>query len=335
MKILSLSEYKLFESEIRKETLEALNEADICDLTPEEIDALVFLQVISVDEQTVINEGLFDFVKNPIAATKLNNNAKQLAQILTTKYKVEDEFDDKIADAAPDAKEPLKKLKTQKISILKDKEDGITGRMDTLAGSNPGLEKMATLLKLRAKIKAAEAGIQDKDERADRLSKLKPREAATAKSLQQIGKEETKKEKEKEKAADTPTAAPSAKTSSATSVSQKSTKDESLEDQYTRIKAERQQDESALASMKEKLTGRSVAGQNGILEKIAAKQAQLNDAKLSDQKKEQIRKEIEGLNAEAEKLKAQIADFEEGIKDTRKIETELYNKLQASKQNAS
>lgn len=325
MKILSLSEYKLFESEIRKETLEALNEADICDLTPEEIDALVFLQVISVDEQIAVNEGLFDFVKNPIAATKLTNNAKQLAQVLTTKYKVEDEFDDKIADAASDKKEPLKKLKTSKISILKDKEDAINSRMDTLSGSSAGLGKMATLLKLRAKIKAAEAGIQDKDERAEKLSQLKPREVATAQSLQQIGKEAAQRTKE----------ADAAEKTNKTPTTQKSAKVESLEDQYGRIKTERQQDEATLASMREKLTGRSVSGANGTLEKIASKQAQLKDAKLSDQKKEQIRKEIEGLNAEAEKLKAQIADFEEGIKDTRKIETELYNKLQASKQNAS
>jgi len=328
MKILSLSEYKLFESEIRKETLEALNEADICDLTPEEIDALVFLQVISVDEQIVINEGLFDFVKNPIAATKLTNNAKQLAQVLTTKYKVEDEFDDKIADAASDKKEPLKKLKTSKISILKDKEDAITSRMDTLSGSSAGLGKMATLLKLRAKIKAAEAGIQDKDERAEKLSQLKPREAATAQSLQQIGKEAAQKTKDD-------TAAEKTKTTPKTPPGdQKPAKVESLEDQYTRIKAERQQDESTLASMKEKLTGRSVSGQNGTLEKIAAKQSQLKDAKLSDQKKEQIRKEIDGLKSEAEKLKAQIADFEEGIKDTRRIETEVYDKLQSIKKNA-
>lgn len=330
MKILSLSEYKLFESEIRKETLEALNEADICDLTPEEIDALVFLQVISVDEQIVINEGLFDFVKNPIAATKLTNNAKQLAQVLTTKYKVEDEFDDKIADAASDKKEPLKKLKTSKISILKDKEDAITSRMDTLSGSSAGLGKMATLLKLRAKIKAAEAGIQDKDERAEKLSQLKPREVATAQSLKEIGQEAKTKEAEKSKEEKQ-----QPKTTQEPASQQKPAKVESLEDQYLRIKSERQQDESALASMKEKLTGRSVAGQNGILEKIAAKQAQLKDAKLSDQKKEQIRKEIDALNSEAEKLRTEIADFEEGIKDTRRIESEIYDKLQAAKKNAA
>lgn len=332
MKILSLKEYKVLESEVRKETLEALNEADICDLTPEEIDALVFLQVISVDEQIVINEGLFDFVRNPIAATKLTNNAKQLAQVLTTKYKVEDEFDDKIADAESSKKEPLKKLKTSKVQILKDKEDAINDRMDTLSGSSPGLGKMATLLKLRAKIKAAEAGIQDKDERADKLSQLKPREAATAQSLKEIGQEAKAKEAEKSK--EEKQQKPTQSTQKPAS-EQKPAKVESLEDQYLRIKSERQQDESALASMKEKLTGRSVAGQNGVLEKIAGKQAQLKDAKLSDQKKEQIRKEIDALNSEAEKLRAEIADFEEGIKDTRRIESEVYDKLQAAKKDAA
>ena len=331
MKILSLKEYKVLESEIRKETLEALNEADICDLTPEEIDALVFLQVISVDEQIVINEGLFDFVRNPIAATKLTNNAKQLAQVLTTKYKVEDEFDDKIADAESSKKEPLKKLKTSKITILKDKEDALNDRMDTLSGSSAGLGKMATLLKLRAKIKAAEAGIQDKDERADKLSQLKPREAATAQSLKEIGQEAKVKEAEKSKEEKQKLTQAAQKPAS----EQKPAKVENLEDQYSRIKSERQQDESVLSGMKEKLTGRSVAGQNGILEKIAGKQAQLKDAKLSDQKKEQIRKEIDALNSEAEKLRAEIADFEEGVKDTRRIESEIYDKLQSAKKDAA
>jgi chromosome segregation ATPase len=330
MKILSLKEYKVLESEIRKETLEALNEADIYDLTPEEIDALVFLQVISVDERIVINEGLFDFVRNPIAATKLTNNAKQLAQVLTTKYKVEDEFDDKIADAESSKKEPLKKLKMSKITILKDKEDALNDRMDTLSGSSAGLGKMATLLKLRAKIKAAEAGIQDKDERADKLSQLKPREAATAQSLKQIGQEAKTKEAEKSKEEKQKPAQAQKQESE-----QKPAKVESLEDEYSRIKSERQQDESVLSGMKEKLTGRSVAGQNGILEKIAGKQAQLKDAKLSDQKKEQIRKEIDALNSEAEKLRAEIADFEEGVKDTRRIESEVYDKLQSAKKDAA
>jgi uncharacterized protein YlxW (UPF0749 family) len=73
----------------------------------------------------------------------------------------------------------------------------------------------------------------------------------------------------------------------------------------------------------------------GILEKIAGKQAQLKDAKLSDQKKEQIRKEIDALNSEAEKLRAEIADFEEGVKDTRRIESEVYDKLQSAKKDAA
>lgn len=328
MKILSYKDYQILEQQTRMETLDALNEADICNFTHEEIDALVLLQVISIDEEVVsVHEGLFDYIKNPIAATKLTNNAKKLAQVLTTKYKVEDEFDDKIAEADPSKKDALKKLKTSKISILGDKESAINDRMDTLSSSSAGLGKMATLLKLRAKIKAAEAGIQDKDERAEKLSNLKQRETASVQSLQQIGKEAKAKEAETQKEE-------KAKPAQTSAEPKQPAKVESLEDQYTRLKSERQQDESALASMKEKLTGRSVSGQNGILEKIAAKQAQLKDAKLGEQKKAQIRKEIDALKEEADKLKAEIADFEEGVKETRKLEAETYDKLQAAKKDA-
>lgn len=323
MKLMTLSEYRLVESEVKRDTLDALNETGINYLTPEEIEALIFLQIISVDENEV-SEGLLDFVKNPIKATKITNNAKQLAQVLTTKYKIDDDTDDKVAKAeTKEQKDKIRELADKKKEILDDKEKAILDRMDELS-TDTGLAKMAALLKVKARIKAAEAGITDKDERIQKIEGLKQREADATEKLRELGKKAAeaqakKAEREKEAAKEEP------------KTSEKSPKIESLEDQYARLKVERQQDEAALAGLKEKLTGRSTSGVNGILEKIAAAKAKLQDPKVGADKKEMIKKEIDSLQSEAEKLRAKIADFEEGIKITRQEEADLYDKLQAEK----
>lgn len=323
MKLMTLSEYRLVESEVKRDTLDALNETGINYLTPEEIEALIFLQIISVDENEV-SEGLLDFVKNPIKATKITNNAKQLAQVLTTKYKIDDDTDDKVAKAeTKEQKDKIRELADKKKEILDDKEKAILDRMDELS-TDAGLAKMAALLKVKARIKAAEAGITDKDERIQKIEGLKQREADATEKLRELGKKAAeaqakKAEREKEAAKEEP------------KTSEKSPKIESLEDQYARLKVERQQDEAALAGLKEKLTGRSTSGVNGILEKIAAAKAKLQDPKVGADKKEMIKKEIDSLQSEAEKLRAKIADFEEGIKITRQEEADLYDKLQAEK----
>lgn len=320
---MTLSEYRLVESEVKRDTLDALNETGINYLTPEEIEALIFLQIISVDENEV-SEGLLDFVKNPIKATKITNNAKQLAQVLTTKYKIDDDTDDKVAKAeTKEQKDKIRELADKKKEILDDKEKAILDRMDELS-TDAGLAKMAALLKVKARIKAAEAGITDKDERIQKIEGLKQREADATEKLRELGKKAAeaqakKAEREKEAAKEEP------------KTSEKSPKIESLEDQYARLKVERQQDEAALAGLKEKLTGRSTSGVNGILEKIAAAKAKLQDPKVGADKKEMIKKEIDSLQSEAEKLRAKIADFEEGIKITRQEEADLYDKLQAEK----
>jgi chromosome segregation ATPase len=324
MRLMTLSEYQLVESEVKRDTLDALNETGINYLTPEEIEALIFLQIISVDENEV-SEGLLDFVKNPIKATKITNNAKQLAQVLSTKYKIDDDTDDRVAKAeTKEQKDKIRELANKKKEILDDKEKAILDRMDELS-TDAGLAKMAALLKVRARIKAAEAGISDKDERIQKIEGLKKREADATEKLRELGKKAAeaqaqKAEREKEAAKAEPQQA-----------AEKSPKVESLEDQYARIKSERQQDEAALTGLKEKLTGRSTSGVNGILEKIAAAKAKLQDPKVGADKKELIRKEIDSLQSDAEKLRAKIADFEEGIKITRQEEAELYDKLQAEK----
>ena len=102
-----------------------------------------------------------------------------------------------------------------------------------------------------------------------------------------------------------------------------------LEAKVRELKSERDADNSRLASMKEKLTGASIAGPNGVIEKIKELKTKLSKAAASSKPK--IQGEIDTLEREKAKLESEIADQEKGKAMTDKLYTIYSNALQSAK----
>jgi hypothetical protein len=220
--------------------------------------------------------------------------------------------------------------------------------MDDFTEGKATLQKLASLMRSKAKIAAAEAGIADADERAEIIDRLN---ASVAKKEQALRK--AAEERKKSQGSTTPSqpatqpAAP--KTASATSApaapekkkvinqngeedtskDAKSMSNDALEKKVRELKSEREADASRLAAFKEKLTGRSVAGKNGVIEKIEDLKTQLTKAAESSKKK--IQSQIDALEKEKKALEAQIKDQEEGKAVTDKLYTTYSNELQSRK----
>lgn len=153
-----------------------------------------------------LNEGLFDvltsskaFIKNPIAATKITNNGKKLAQAeidkaaseldfqkrkfastTATKTKIENlkkkgdtEAIAKVKDSQKDNIDIIKAARDLKNSALEDRVNSINDRINDLSGDNPDLQSLASIVKTAARIKKNEVLIKGADEEERKQLKLK------------------------------------------------------------------------------------------------------------------------------------------------------------------
>lgn len=348
-KVLKLNEFVEIYNEVKEDQI---NESvDFESLTPAEIEALIYNQIIAVEEDEELTEGLKDIlasVGNPVTFVKIKSGANKYKKGLIAKYKIENEFNDKKDDAdTKEEKDRLDVLKKQKLTAIDDKIKAIADKMDGDTEGKPTLQKLASLMRTKAKIKAAEAGIKDADDRADIIDKLNTSAARKEEALVKAA-EQRKKPKETETSVSAPSGkkpapAPSAPASPAkkkvasqaapkeedTSKDAKSMNDDALEKKVRELKSERESDAATLASLREKLTGRSVAGKNGVIEKIEDLKSKL--AKASATSKTKIQAEIETLEKEKAKLEAEIKSQEEGKALTDKLYTTYSNELQSRK----
>ena len=171
-KILKLNEFvDFYNSEIE----DTLNES-AAELTPAEIEALIYNQIIAVEEGDELTEGLKEIIAtigNPVTFLKLKSSAAKYKKGLVSKYKIENEFNDKKDDAdSKEEKDRLDVLKKQKLTAIDDKIKAISDKMDSHTEGKTTLQKLASLMRTKAKIKAAEAGIKDADDRAEIIDKL-------------------------------------------------------------------------------------------------------------------------------------------------------------------
>lgn len=151
-----------------------------------------------------IEEGLFDvvtkskaFVKNPISATKITNNGKNLVQaeidnaaadldyekrklaskkasdakIEAAEKRGDTETVNQIKDKQRDSIEVLKQAHKQKTSALDDKVKGIKDRIDDLAKNNT-LKELGSLVKTAARVKRNEVLIKGADEEEKKQLKV-------------------------------------------------------------------------------------------------------------------------------------------------------------------
>jgi hypothetical protein len=152
-----------------------------------------------------IEEGLFDvvtkskaFIKNPIAATKITNNGKKLAQaeidnaandldfekrklaaskaakqkIEAFKKKGDDDSAKKVKDEFDDNKEVLTKAHDQKGDALTDKVGSIKDRIDDLSKTNSTLQDLASLVRTAARVKKNEVLFKGADDEEKKQLKL-------------------------------------------------------------------------------------------------------------------------------------------------------------------
>jgi hypothetical protein len=152
-----------------------------------------------------IEEGLFDvvtkskaFIKNPIAATKITNNGKKLAQaeidnaandldfekrklaaskaakqkIEALKKKGDDNGAQKVKDEFADNKEVLSKAHDQKGDALTDKVGSIKDRIDDLSKDNSNLQDLASLVRTAARVKKNEVLFKGADDEEKKQLKL-------------------------------------------------------------------------------------------------------------------------------------------------------------------
>jgi hypothetical protein len=152
-----------------------------------------------------IEEGLFDvvtkskaFIKNPIAATKITNNGKKLAQaeidnaandldfekrklaaskaakqkIEALKKKGDDDSAQKVKDEFDDNKEVLTKAHDQKGDALTDKVGSIKDRIDDLSKTNSTLQDLASLVRTAARVKKNEVLFKGADDEEKKQLKL-------------------------------------------------------------------------------------------------------------------------------------------------------------------
>ena len=155
--------------------------------------------------QEDLNEGLFDvvtkskaFVKNPIAATKISNNGKKLAQAQVDSASTELDFEkrklasskaakqkiealkkkgdndgaQKVKDEFTDNKDALKAAHDQKSDALTDKVGSIKDRIDDLAKKNSSLQDLASLVKTAARVKKNEVLFKGADDEEKKQLKL-------------------------------------------------------------------------------------------------------------------------------------------------------------------
>jgi hypothetical protein len=152
-----------------------------------------------------IEEGLFDvvtkskaFIKNPIAATKITNNGKKLAQaeidnaandldfekrklaaskaakqkIEAFKKKGDSDSAQKVKDEFDDNKEVLTKAHDQKSDALTDKVGSIKDRIDDLSKTNSTLQDLASLVRTAARVKKNEVLFKGADDEEKKQLKL-------------------------------------------------------------------------------------------------------------------------------------------------------------------
>jgi hypothetical protein len=157
-----------------------------------------------LDEQK-IEEGLFDvvtkskaFLRNPIAATKITNNGKKLAQsqvdsaandldfekrklaankaakakIETLKKKGDSESAQKVKDDYDDSADVLKAAHDQKDDALKDKVSSVGDRIDDLSKTNSTLQDLASLVKTAARVKKNEVLLKGADDEEKKQLKI-------------------------------------------------------------------------------------------------------------------------------------------------------------------
>jgi hypothetical protein len=154
--------------------------------------------------QDDLNEGLFDvvtkskaFLKNPIAATKITNNGKKLAQSeidnaaneldyekrkLASKKAADSKIEaankagnkdavQKIKDDQNDSTEVLKAAHDQKADALKDKVESIKDRIDDLATNNT-LKELGSLVKTASRVKRNEVLLKGADDEEKKQLKI-------------------------------------------------------------------------------------------------------------------------------------------------------------------
>jgi chromosome segregation ATPase len=154
--------------------------------------------------QEDLNEGLFDvvtkskaFLKNPIAATKITNNGKKLAQSeidnaaneldyekrkLAAKKAADSKIEaankagnkdavQKIKDDQNDSTEVLKAAHDQKADALKDKVESIKDRIDDLA-TNSTLKELGSLVKTASRVKRNEVLLKGADDEEKKQLKI-------------------------------------------------------------------------------------------------------------------------------------------------------------------
>ena len=363
-KILKLNEFVDFVNNVELDN-ESINES-IEELSPTELEALVYNQIIAVEEELVLTEGLKELlakIANPVTFVKLKSGANKYKKGLISKYKIENEFNDKKGDVdTKEEKDRLDVLKKQKLTAIDDKIKAISDKMDGNTEGKVVLQKVASLMRTKAKIKAADAGIKDADSRAEVIDKLnstvarqeealrkaaeqrnKPKETETSvtKTSTEDGKKKVApapKAPAAKKDAPAPEAPPAPAASASPAVSDNFEEDakkeassmskDQLASKVRELKSERESDASRLASLKEKITGASVSGSNGIDEKISDAKKKL--AKAAESSKPKIQSEIDTLEKEKQKLQAQIADQEKGKALTDKLFTIYSNALQSA-----
>ncbi len=153
-----------------------------------------------------LNEGLFDvltsskaFIKNPIAATKITNNGKKLAQaeidmaaseldfekrklasseaakakIENLRKKGDTEAIAKIKDSQRDNVDVIKAARDVKNNALSDRVSGINDRIEDLSKGNTALQDLASVVKTAARMKKNEVLIKGADDEERKQLKLK------------------------------------------------------------------------------------------------------------------------------------------------------------------
>jgi len=190
-KILKLNEFvDFYNSEIEGPLNESIEE-----LTPAEIEALIYNQIIAVEEDLQLTEGLKEIIAtigNPVTFLKIKSSANKYGKGLISKYKIENEFQDKKDNAdSKEEKDGLEVLKKQKLSALDDKIKAISDKMDSHTEGKATMQKLASLMRTKAKIKAAEAGIKDSDERSEIIDRLNDTAARKEEALRKAAETKT------------------------------------------------------------------------------------------------------------------------------------------------
>ena len=193
-KILKLNEFVDFVNNVELDN-ESINES-IEELSPTELEALVYNQIIAVEEDLVLTEGLKELlakVANPVTFVKLKSGANKYKKGLISKYKIENEFNDKKGDVdTKEEKDRLDVLKKQKLTAIDDKIKAISDKMDANTEGKVVLQKVASLMRTKAKIKAADAGIKDADSRAEVIDKLNSTVARQEEALRKAAEQRNK-----------------------------------------------------------------------------------------------------------------------------------------------